>query len=206
MTLRALDFSGVKSIAINADASRGSVRAELLNDDGYRVRGFTQDESQPLTADGLDQTLTWKDKTLADLPPGPYYLRLYLNGARNSMRSRCIDAAGGRVEPGLAQTGERADPPESSQPPGTRLDLRGHPARSRSLGAVARRPDARTPVLRSRGPATRGAKRAPVWGTAQPGEPITVRYGVAAARPSRMRRVTGGWSYHPCLPRSPATS
>ncbi len=81
VTLRALDFSGVKSIAINADASRGSVRAELLNDDGYRVRGFTQDESQPLTADGLDQTLTWKDKTLADLPPGPYHLRLYLNGA-----------------------------------------------------------------------------------------------------------------------------
>lgn len=83
VSLKLLDLAGVTSICLNADAGQpgASVRLEILNEDGYRLRGFTQEDAIPLTSDQLAHTATWKEKTLADLPPGRYQLRVHLTSA-----------------------------------------------------------------------------------------------------------------------------
>lgn len=81
VTLKPLDLTGVKSITLNADASKGTVRLEVLNEDGYRLRGFTKDDAVPLAADEIAHPARWKDKQLADLPPGRYLLRVHLDKA-----------------------------------------------------------------------------------------------------------------------------
>ncbi|MBL9094227.1 MAG: hypothetical protein JNL96_23610 [Planctomycetaceae bacterium] len=81
VTLRPRDLSNVKRITINADAARGSLRLEVLDEDGYRVRGFTKDDFRPLTADALAHEAAWQEKSLADLPAGRYHLRAHLDGA-----------------------------------------------------------------------------------------------------------------------------
>ena len=42
---RALDLTGIKSISLNADASKGKAWLEVLNEDGYRLRGFAKDDA-----------------------------------------------------------------------------------------------------------------------------------------------------------------
>jgi hypothetical protein len=81
VTLRALDFGGVKALTINADAAKGAVRVEILDEDGYRLRGFTKDDAVPLTADGLALPVAWKQKSLGELPAGKYLVRVYLDRA-----------------------------------------------------------------------------------------------------------------------------
>jgi hypothetical protein len=81
VTLKPLDLAGVKDITINADASKGAVRVEMLNEKGYRVRGFSKDDATPLKGDGLRQKVAWKGKKLSDLPAGNYQLRVHLDNA-----------------------------------------------------------------------------------------------------------------------------
>jgi len=81
ITLKAMDFAGVKAMELNAEATGGAVRAELLNADGKRVHGFSADEALPVTGDSLRHSLRWQKRQLADLPPGEYLLRLHLNNA-----------------------------------------------------------------------------------------------------------------------------
>lgn len=81
VTLKPLDLAGVKEILVNADATGGSVRVELLNEDGYRLRGFTKDDAEPLAVDGLRQPARWRGKALSDLPPGRYLVRIHLQNA-----------------------------------------------------------------------------------------------------------------------------
>ncbi|MSU23272.1 MAG: hypothetical protein EXS32_05540 [Opitutus sp.] len=82
VTLRPLDLRGVTAITVNADAAAGAVRVEILDEDGYRVRGFTRDEAVPLRGDGLALAAAWRERRLSDLPPGRYLLRLHLDRAR----------------------------------------------------------------------------------------------------------------------------
>lgn len=81
VTLRPLDLGGCRELTVNADATRGSIRVEVLNEDGYRLRGFSQDDCRPITGDDLRHVVRWKEKTPADLPPGKYLLRLHLDNA-----------------------------------------------------------------------------------------------------------------------------
>ena len=81
VTLKPLNLAGVSEITVNADASKGAVRVELLNDKGYRVRGYSKDVAVPLKADNIRQSVAWKDKSLSDLPPGNYCLRIHLDNA-----------------------------------------------------------------------------------------------------------------------------
>jgi len=81
VTLKPRDLAKVKAITLNADASKGSVRLEVLNEDGYRMRGFTKGDAVPLKADMTAHEAAWKDRTLADLPPGRYLLRVHLEKA-----------------------------------------------------------------------------------------------------------------------------
>lgn len=81
VTLKPRDLAAVKTITLNADASKGSVRLEVLNEDGYRLRGFTKDDAVPMKADTIAHEAAWREKTLADLPPGDYILRVHLEKA-----------------------------------------------------------------------------------------------------------------------------
>ena len=69
-----------RRITVNADASDGTVRAELLTAEGNRVRGFTKDDCQPMTGDSLRHEVQWAS-ALADLPAEAYHLRLHLDHA-----------------------------------------------------------------------------------------------------------------------------
>jgi len=81
VTLKPLDLTGIQAIALNADASDGAVWLEILNQDGYRLRGFTKEDAVPLKTDALAYSARWKDKQVTDLPPGRYELRVHLEKA-----------------------------------------------------------------------------------------------------------------------------
>ena len=81
VTLKPLDLADVKAITLNADASNGSAWLEVLNEDGYIMRGFSKADATPLKSDDLAQEARWKQKQLTDLPPGNYILRVHLEKA-----------------------------------------------------------------------------------------------------------------------------
>jgi hypothetical protein len=81
VTFKTLDLKGVTSITVNADASKGGVRVEMLNADGYRIRGFSKDDASAIQGDGLRHPVKWKDKSVGDLSAGGYMLRVHLDNA-----------------------------------------------------------------------------------------------------------------------------
>jgi hypothetical protein len=76
VTLRALDLTGVRRLTVNADARDGWVKAELLDPRGYRIRGYSLDESEELQGDSFAHVLGWRGAK--GLPPGPQLLRIHL--------------------------------------------------------------------------------------------------------------------------------
>ncbi len=82
VTLKPLDLTGVQSITVNADASRGKIAVEILNEDGFRVRGFSKDDALPIAADALAAKAKWREKSLSALKPGRYMLRIHLDNAK----------------------------------------------------------------------------------------------------------------------------
>src|SRR2546421_415139 len=46
-----------------------------------RVRGFSGDDAVVMIGDSLRHPVKWKDKTLSDLPPSAYHLRIHLTRA-----------------------------------------------------------------------------------------------------------------------------
>ncbi len=81
ITLKPIDLTDVQEISVNADASGGTVRLEILNEEGYRLRGFSKDDAVPLAGDSLTQSATWNEAKLKDLPTGKYLLRIHLDNA-----------------------------------------------------------------------------------------------------------------------------
>jgi hypothetical protein len=81
VTLRPVDLASCAAVVVNADATAGSVRVEILDAQGRRLRGFTRGDALPLEGDALDHVARWRGKTLADLPEGPHLLRLHLTEA-----------------------------------------------------------------------------------------------------------------------------
>lgn len=80
-TLKPLDLQGCTGITVNADAAKGSVRVELLTEDGYRVRGYSRDDAAVLQGDSLRHQVRWKERGLDQLPRGRYLLRFHLDNA-----------------------------------------------------------------------------------------------------------------------------
>lgn len=81
VTLKPIDLAKVKRITLNADASGGSVRVELLDSRGWRIRGFSADDCVPVKGDSLAHDVMWRSKALADLPRGRYMIRIHLDNA-----------------------------------------------------------------------------------------------------------------------------
>jgi hypothetical protein len=82
VTLKSIDLTGVTAITLNADATGGSVVAELLDAGGYRVPGFTREAAAPITGDGLHHPIWWTKADVRGLPAGSYMLRLLIKGSK----------------------------------------------------------------------------------------------------------------------------
>jgi len=81
ITLKPVDLAGFRHLSLNADASNGSVRAELLDSKGRRVRRFSADDCLPIRGDSLAHAVEWRSSSLTDLLPGRYMIRLHLDNA-----------------------------------------------------------------------------------------------------------------------------
>src|SRR5512133_862879 len=81
VTLKPLDLRQYAGLTLNADASAGTIRVELLDDQGRRVPGFSVGDAVAITGDSLRHPVAWKGRSLSDLPPGVYMPRLHLHNA-----------------------------------------------------------------------------------------------------------------------------
>ena len=80
--VKPLDLSTVSSLTLNADASEGSIRVELLNEAGYRLKGWSKAEANAIQGDHLSHAVGWKNRGIGDLPGGRYKLRIHLDNAQ----------------------------------------------------------------------------------------------------------------------------
>ena len=81
-TLKPVELGNMKRLTLNADATGGEVRVELLTAEGYRVAGFTRDHSIAITGNSLQHPVKWKGKTMAVVAAGRYQLRVHLNNSK----------------------------------------------------------------------------------------------------------------------------
>ena len=82
LTTRPFVFLG-DDIQINADASNGSVRVEILDANGKPIDGFSAAECQALRGDQLRHTLRWKEKqNCRQLKGRPIRLQFYLDQSK----------------------------------------------------------------------------------------------------------------------------
>lgn len=81
ITFKVIDLTNIKAITLNANAPNGTIRAELLNADGYRIRGFSKDDAVVIKGNSLRHKVTWKDRDIENLPAGKYRIRLHLENA-----------------------------------------------------------------------------------------------------------------------------
>lgn len=81
ITLKAIDRGHWQRLTLNADASQGTIRAEVLDARGYRVRGYTKDDAVSVQGDRLDHAVRWRERQFANLAPGHYRIRLHLENA-----------------------------------------------------------------------------------------------------------------------------
>ncbi|MSU23275.1 MAG: hypothetical protein EXS32_05555 [Opitutus sp.] len=81
VTLKPRALRAGTTLTVNANAAGGALRVELLNERGYRLPGFTKDDSVPITTDGLRHRVVWKTAPSGAVPAGSYQLRLHLENA-----------------------------------------------------------------------------------------------------------------------------
>jgi hypothetical protein len=81
VTLKRTGLACYTAISVNADARGGNVHVEVLDADGYRVRGFTKEDAIAITGDDLRHPVRWRDRDVTDLVAGEYMLRLHLDQA-----------------------------------------------------------------------------------------------------------------------------
>ena len=80
VTFRVLDLSAVDHITLNADAAKGSVRVELLDDAGYRLPGYTKEDAVLMKGDSLEHAVRWTASG-ATLPKRRALVRVYLDNS-----------------------------------------------------------------------------------------------------------------------------
>ncbi len=81
LTLKPLEFKSIRRLTVNGNAVNGRIQVEILSAAGYRLPGFTKEDSLAIKGDSLQHAARWKAKAVSDLPPGRYQLRLHLENA-----------------------------------------------------------------------------------------------------------------------------
>ena len=70
-----------EALELNADASDGEVRVEVVGDDGAPLPGYSSEDCAPMRADGVRTRVTWTGgRTLPDLAGTDVCLRIHLSG------------------------------------------------------------------------------------------------------------------------------
>jgi hypothetical protein len=80
VTLKPADLERASKITLNADASEGQIRVELLDTDGYRMEGLTHDDAMPITGDSLRHEVGWSTRSIGDTR-GDVMVRIHLDRA-----------------------------------------------------------------------------------------------------------------------------
>lgn len=81
VTLKPVELNKYKGITINADAASGVVRVEILDENGYRIKGFSKKDCNPITGDSIRHNVSWGEKSISELPNGKYLIRIFLDNA-----------------------------------------------------------------------------------------------------------------------------
>ena len=68
-------------IRVNANAEKGSLKVELLRADGTVIPGFSQDDCNSITTNGLDIPVSWKNQSHLPESAGNVRLRFVLQNA-----------------------------------------------------------------------------------------------------------------------------
>ena len=70
-------------LVLNADASKGEVRVELMDSGGSPIAGFEESDSDPLEKDSPRQVVTWRGRSdLSSLDGKVVKIRIVMNNAR----------------------------------------------------------------------------------------------------------------------------
>ncbi|MCB9768703.1 MAG: hypothetical protein H6752_10950 [Candidatus Omnitrophica bacterium] len=70
-----------KALTLNADASKGSIRVQLRDNHGEVIDGFSFEDCEPITRDGLHIPVRWKSKSLDDLLAATLHLEFEMENA-----------------------------------------------------------------------------------------------------------------------------
>jgi len=82
MTTRTFRMSG-DQLVLNADASLGAVRVELLDESGNVWPGYGRDDADPITTDAIRHTVSWRGNSdLSGFKQKPLKLRFYLDRSK----------------------------------------------------------------------------------------------------------------------------
>ena len=79
VTLKPIRFDPAAGLSVNADASIGAVRVELMTADGYAIDGYGKSDADPIVSDVLNHEPRWRNGSAATLPIGDYVVRLHLS-------------------------------------------------------------------------------------------------------------------------------
>lgn len=81
ITFKPMDLHPFRHLTLNANAAAGTIRAELLDEGGRRIRGFSRDDAIPIHGDRLRHSLRWSGQADGRWPDGRVMLRLHLERA-----------------------------------------------------------------------------------------------------------------------------
>ena len=66
---------------VNVDTDSGYLKAEVLDEHGNVIKGYSRNESRPIKIDGIDEIITWRTKSTLPDRNKPIALRFYMENA-----------------------------------------------------------------------------------------------------------------------------
>lgn len=81
ITLKPRAMNPGTTVSINANASGGEIRLELLDSGGRRIEGFTREQCEPVRVDSLAAPVRWDGARDGRLPSGEIMVRVHLRNA-----------------------------------------------------------------------------------------------------------------------------
>jgi hypothetical protein len=81
ITMKPIEVMAGCEMALNGDASTGAIRVEILDENGYRLRGFSKEDAVAIEGDALRHPVRWMDRSLAELTGKKVMLRIHLERA-----------------------------------------------------------------------------------------------------------------------------
>lgn len=81
LTTRPVVFTG-KQLFVNVDCPQGTLTADVLDEGGKVIKGFSAEDSETVSSDSTLQNLTWRGGDLSGLAGKPVRFRFHLSNGR----------------------------------------------------------------------------------------------------------------------------